>query len=136
MQVSPASQTPLPHTGWQTPQSLGQLEQLSPASQTPLPHTGAHGPQSPGQFMQVSPAWHIPLPHTTGQAPQSPGQLTQFSPVSQRPLPHAAAPQLCPHTAGTCATQALPHDCVQHDGYIPQSVVTHGSHEGASGAPA
>jgi hypothetical protein len=76
-----------PHTGGQTPQSVGQLEQLSVPLQLASPQTGGHTPQSAGQVEQVSPVWQTPLPHTGGQTPQSAGQVAQVSPGWQKWLP-------------------------------------------------
>jgi hypothetical protein len=76
------------------PQSAGQLEQVSPLSQTPLPHVG-HEPQSAGQLEHVSIATQMPLPQYSSNwhTDEQPSPLLMFpsshsSPTSMTPLPH------------------------------------------------
>lgn len=133
MHVSPASHEPLPHTEGQAPQSLAHEPHVSPLLHAPSPQ---QAPQSPGQVAHVSPLLHVPSPHV-GHAPQSLAHEPHVSPLSHEPLPQTGPPpQLTLHTAGTCATHALLHPVVQHDGYMEQSEETHGSHVAWRGAPA
>ena len=133
MHVSPESHEALPHTEGQAPQSLAHEPHVSPLLHVPSPQ---QVPQSPGQVAHVSPLLQLPSPHV-GHAPQSLGQVAHVSPLSHEPLPQTGPPQVpAPHTAGTCATHALLHPVVQHEGYMEQSEETHGSHVAWSGAPA
>jgi len=89
VQVSPTSQTAMPHNIGQAPQSPWQLAHDSPASQVPSPQSArSQKPQSPGQPWQVSPAPHEPSPQAAvGHVPQSFEQVAHSSSPSQAPLP-------------------------------------------------
>jgi hypothetical protein len=69
LHVSPLSQTRLPHSEAQVPQSDEHVVQFSVAAQVPSPHAAVHL-QSAAQVEHFSPMSHLPLPQTSAAVPR------------------------------------------------------------------